>query len=64
MAGGRRRSTCRPDPTGHPPVPAFPVYKVRLESVKASTSNPYIYYNMKLQAIIKGGMFKGTEEAV
>uniref|UniRef100_A0A8C0P4C6 Complement C3 n=1 Tax=Canis lupus familiaris TaxID=9615 RepID=A0A8C0P4C6_CANLF len=31
------------------------VYKVRLESVKASTSNPYIYYNMKLQAIIKGG---------
>ncbi|KAF0878995.1 CO3 protein, partial [Crocuta crocuta] len=31
------------------------VYKVRLESVQASASNPYIYYHMKLQAIIKSG---------
>lgn len=31
------------------------VYKARLESVEASTSNPYIYYNMQLQAIIKSG---------
>lgn len=34
------------------------VYKARLESVEASTSNPYIYYNMQLQAIIKSGMSK------
>ena len=40
-------------PTGHPPALAFPVYKVKLESVKASTSNPCIYYNVKPQAIIK-----------
>ncbi|XP_055400231.1 complement C3-like isoform X2 [Bubalus kerabau] len=29
------------------------VYKASLESVETSDSNPYIYYNMKLQAIIK-----------
>nr|XP_031545441.1 complement C3 isoform X2 [Vicugna pacos] len=31
------------------------VYKARLESVETSTSNPYVYYNMQLQAIIKSG---------
>uniref|UniRef100_A0A4W2DNB5 Complement C3 n=1 Tax=Bos indicus x Bos taurus TaxID=30522 RepID=A0A4W2DNB5_BOBOX len=31
------------------------VYKASLESVETSDSNPYIYYNMKLQAIIKSG---------
>uniref|UniRef100_A0A8C3YEF3 Complement C3 n=1 Tax=Catagonus wagneri TaxID=51154 RepID=A0A8C3YEF3_9CETA len=31
------------------------VYKARLESVEASTSNPYVYYNMQIQAIIKSG---------
>ncbi|GAB5567701.1 complement C3-like [Prionailurus iriomotensis] len=31
----------------------FVMYKVKLESVKASTSNPCIYYNVKPQAIIK-----------
>ncbi|XP_027990461.2 complement C3-like [Eptesicus fuscus] len=31
------------------------VFKARLESVEASASNPYIYYNMQLQAIIKIG---------
>uniref|UniRef100_A0A8C6CUC8 Complement C3 n=1 Tax=Moschus moschiferus TaxID=68415 RepID=A0A8C6CUC8_MOSMO len=31
------------------------VYKTSLESVETSDSNPYIYYNMKLQAIIKSG---------
>ncbi|XP_055975825.1 complement C3-like [Sorex fumeus] len=31
------------------------VYKVRLESVGTSASNPYIYYNMQLQTIIKTG---------
>ncbi|XP_019657450.2 complement C3 [Ailuropoda melanoleuca] len=36
------------------------VYKVRLESMKSSTSNPYIYYNMKLEDIIK----RGTDSAV
>lgn len=49
--------------TGHPPAPAFPVYKVRLESMKSSTSNPYIYYNMKLEDIIKRGRSKGAEAA-
>nr|XP_035975532.1 complement C3-like [Halichoerus grypus] len=36
------------------------VYKVRLKSVKSSTSNPYIYYDMKLEDIIK----RGTDSAV
>ncbi|XP_044111335.1 complement C3-like [Neovison vison] len=36
------------------------VYKVRLESVQSSASNPYIYYNMKLEDIIK----RGTDSAV
>ncbi|XP_073743766.1 uncharacterized protein [Callorhinus ursinus] len=36
------------------------VYKVRLKSVKSSTSSPYIYYNMKLEDIIK----RGTDSAV
>ncbi|XP_066128810.1 complement C3-like [Saccopteryx bilineata] len=36
------------------------VYKARLESVEASASNPYIYYNMQLQAIIK----RGTDAAI
>uniref|UniRef100_A0A8C9AIU8 Complement C3 n=1 Tax=Prolemur simus TaxID=1328070 RepID=A0A8C9AIU8_PROSS len=31
------------------------VYKVRLDSVEVSASNPYIYYNMQLQVIIKSG---------
>lgn len=31
------------------------MFKARLESVEASASNPYIYYNMQLQAIIKIG---------
>ncbi|KAB1259524.1 Complement C3 [Camelus dromedarius] len=31
------------------------VYKARLESVETSTSNPYVYYNMQLQAVIKSG---------
>ncbi|XP_037360259.1 complement C3-like [Talpa occidentalis] len=31
------------------------VYKVKLEDMEASESNPYIYYIMKLQAIIKSG---------
>ncbi|XP_004688804.1 PREDICTED: A.superbus venom factor 2-like [Condylura cristata] len=31
------------------------VYKVKLEEVETSASNPYIYYNMQLQAIIKSG---------
>ncbi|XP_014448350.1 complement C3 [Tupaia chinensis] len=31
------------------------VYKVRLESEEAAASNPYIYYTMQLQAIIKSG---------
>lgn len=31
------------------------VYKARLETVEASASNPYIYYNMQLQGIIKSG---------
>ncbi|XP_005859252.1 PREDICTED: complement C3 isoform X2 [Myotis brandtii] len=31
------------------------VFKARLEAVEASASNPYIYYNMQLQAIIKSG---------
>ncbi|XP_049731405.1 complement C3-like [Elephas maximus indicus] len=31
------------------------VYKARLESVEVSDSNPYVYYNMQLQAIIKSG---------
>ncbi|XP_045347005.1 complement C3-like [Leopardus geoffroyi] len=46
------------------------VYKVKLESVKASTSNPYIYYNVKPQAIIKsvvcptGQKRQGTDSAL
>lgn len=35
------------------------MYKTSLESVETSHSNPYIYYNMKLQAIIKSGMSRG-----
>lgn len=31
------------------------VYKVRLNTVEASASNPYVYYNMQLQATIKSG---------
>ncbi|XP_036985014.2 complement C3-like [Artibeus jamaicensis] len=31
------------------------VYKVRLNTVEASASNPYVYYNMQLQAAIKSG---------
>ncbi|XP_058381406.1 complement C3-like [Diceros bicornis minor] len=31
------------------------VYKARLETVEASPSNPYVYYNMRLQVIIKSG---------
>ncbi|XP_024412554.2 complement C3-like isoform X1 [Desmodus rotundus] len=31
------------------------VYKARLANVEASASNPYVYYNMQLQAIIKSG---------
>uniref|UniRef100_A0A8C0ZZL4 Complement C3 n=1 Tax=Castor canadensis TaxID=51338 RepID=A0A8C0ZZL4_CASCN len=31
------------------------VYKVKLEAVEASASNPYIHYSMKLQAVIKSG---------
>lgn len=31
------------------------VYKVRLEDVENSATNPDIYYNMQLQAIIKSG---------
>ncbi|KAM5233005.1 complement C3-like isoform 1-T1 [Hipposideros larvatus] len=31
------------------------VYKARLEAVEASASNPYVYYNMRLQSIIKTG---------
>ncbi|XP_036097111.1 complement C3-like [Molossus molossus] len=31
------------------------VYKARLEAVEVSGSNPYIYFNMQLQAIIKSG---------
>ncbi|XP_077915591.1 complement C3-like [Halichoerus grypus] len=34
--------------------------EVRLKSVKSSTSNPYIYYDMKLEDIIK----RGTDSAV
>ena len=40
------------------------MYKASLESVETSDSNPYIYYNMKLQAIIKSGMSKVAEEMV
>lgn len=31
------------------------VYKARLETVEASASNPYVYYHMQLQAVIKSG---------
>ncbi|XP_043441843.1 complement C3-like [Prionailurus bengalensis] len=46
------------------------VYKVKPESVKASTSNPCIYYNVKPQAIIKsvvsptGQKRQGTDSAL
>ena len=46
------------------PWPPSPVYKTSLESLETSDSNPYIYYNMKLQAIIKSGMSEVAEETV
>lgn len=60
MAGGRR-PTCSPDTNPSPPVPPSPVFKARLEAVEASASNPYIYYNMQLQAIIKSGTSQVAE---
>ncbi|XP_019600514.2 complement C3 isoform X1 [Rhinolophus sinicus] len=36
------------------------VYKAKLEAVEASASNPYVYYNMQLQAIIKSGTDSAT----
>lgn len=60
MAGGRR-PTCRPDTNTSPPVPPSPVFKARLKTVEASASNPYIYYNMQLQAIIKSGTSQVAE---
>lgn len=38
------------------------MYKARLEAVEVSGSNPYIYFNMQLQAIIKSGMSQVAEE--
>lgn len=40
------------------------MYKVKLEAVEASASNPYIHYSMKLQAVIKSGMSQVTGEEV
>lgn len=31
------------------------VYKIKLEGVEASATTPYVYYNMRLQAVIKTG---------
>ncbi|XP_054417986.1 complement C3-like [Pteronotus mesoamericanus] len=31
------------------------VYKARLKTVETSASNPYVFYNMQLQAVIKSG---------
>lgn len=42
-------------PTECPLASPFPVYKARLETVEASASNPYVYYHMQLQAVIKSG---------
>lgn len=56
--------TCRLDTNTTHPWPPSPVYKTSLESVETSDSNPYIYYNMKLQAIIKSGMSREAEEMV
>uniref|UniRef100_A0A671ECH2 Complement C3 n=1 Tax=Rhinolophus ferrumequinum TaxID=59479 RepID=A0A671ECH2_RHIFE len=36
------------------------VYKAKLDAVEASASNPYVYYNMHLQAIIKSGTDSAT----
>ncbi|KAI5936049.1 Complement C3 [Manis javanica] len=36
------------------------VYKVKLATVEVSTSNPYIYYHMQLQDIIKSGTDPAT----
>ncbi|XP_032107742.1 complement C3 alpha chain-like isoform X2 [Sapajus apella] len=38
------------------------VYKTKLESVGVSASNPYVYYNMQLEDIIKSGMSQVTKE--
>lgn len=53
----RRQTEC-------PPASPSPVYKARLESVEASASNPYVYYHMQLQAVIKSGMCQVAEEAL
>nr|XP_054105911.1 complement C3 alpha chain-like [Callithrix jacchus] len=34
------------------------VYKTKLESVEVSAANPYVYYNMQLEDIIKGGILQ------
>ncbi|XP_074241796.1 complement C3 alpha chain-like [Saimiri boliviensis] len=36
-------------------------YKTKLESVKVSASNPYVYYNMQLEDIIKSGVSQVTK---
>lgn len=61
--GGGGRTSSEDANTTHP-WPPSPVYKTSLESVETSDSNPYIYYNMKLQAIIKSGMSEVAEETV
>lgn len=65
LAGGiGGADTCRLNTNTTYPWPPSPVYKTSLESVETSDSNPYIYYNMKLQAIIKSGMSREAEEMV
>lgn len=39
------------------------MYKVKLATVEVSTSNPYIYYHMQLQDIIKSGRSAVAEDA-
>lgn len=57
FAYGRRQEEAHlPASHQHKPLcPPSPVYKARLANVEASASNPYVYYNMQLQAIIKSG---------
>ncbi|EHH29608.1 hypothetical protein EGK_10081, partial [Macaca mulatta] len=40
------------------------VYKTKLESVEVSASNPYVYYNMQLEDIIKSGTDPATPLAM
>lgn len=51
-------------PTECPLASPFPVYKARLETVEASASNPYVYYHMQLQAVIKSGTSQVAEETL